>query len=187
MSIEEALEDYILNHSEEALSFLIGPKNGLYSLVMKLLAKNGIYRDRFSFDDFVYFLFVSINENREELILMSSHYDFFKVISRITNIILKKLNKKLYKMNNARNRELNSQEMVDRIPDKEDDLREASMEAVRKEISKVSLMDQVIIEAYFGLYRSYILNVDQICSILNVKRSTAFAKIKKFKDKIFIA
>ena len=56
MSIEEALEDYILNHSEEALSFLIGPKNGLYSLVMKLLAKNGIYRDRFSFDDFVYFL-----------------------------------------------------------------------------------------------------------------------------------
>ena len=181
MSLEKILRSFILTMSNDNFESLI-QNGGCYPLFLRLFSKNGIYADRLPEKDFWPNLFLTIHDNREELLIMLSAKDFFTVISRIVNLMLKDMNRSFYRIGVMQKKE--SVEDISLQPQEEDEKKEISMVKVRDIISKTNLKDQIILGSYFGLNRSYILNIDQICTIIRVKRSSAFAKVKRFKNKV---
>jgi hypothetical protein len=185
------IKKYLLSNSEQHFSEMINLH--LYNIFLKLLKRNGVYRDRFSYNDFASYFFIAITENRDELLSLSNETeDAFVLISKITNLILKELNRYFYKNNNIRKKEVLIDEITfSYITQTEESLennieeKNMSLEALVKEVlSKYSYKIRLSIEMYIGLDRLYRLSVDQICKIININRSTLFSNVRNFKKTI---
>jgi hypothetical protein len=200
-NIKRSMESYLLTNSEQDLALMIN--RHFYNIVLKLLKRNGIYGDRFSYSDFSTHLFIALNENRGEIIsLISENRDnFFVVISRITNIILRDLNRIFYRDSVLKDKEVYLDETslsnieISRDRPKKFGANDLELRSKSKErdqmkaliilvLERYSYKNRVAIEMYIGFDRSYRLSVDQICKIINIKRSTLFLNIKNFKERV---
>ncbi len=181
-SIEEALAEYLVYESVSSLNYMINPSNGLYSLILKLFNRNGIYRDRFPYEEFPSLLFITLKTYRDQLLSLIDKDNMFGVISKLSNLMLKSLNKKMYRENVSSSKEIFGENILDDI--KTNVMETKKVINVHEILKKYDCKDKLVLGMYFGVSRSYSLNVDQICSIVKVKRSSTFAKIKKFKEDV---
>lgn len=181
--LEDALEKYILNNCLESLNRLL--ERDFYNLILKLFKRNGIFYDRFPYSEFPS-LFYSVSfENMEELKAMFNikpRIDIFLIVSKISNYMLKSLNRDLYKRERDRKKEFISEKYLSSISTKIEDLPEKV--TVSKFFMNKPYITRISLGMYYGFDRPYKLSVDEICSIVNVKRSSLFLLIKKFKQEI---
>lgn len=180
------LKQYLMYESESDLSALLENDKRVYYLILFFLKRNGIYENKFTYSDFLFHFYVVLKENNKELlILIENENDPFKIFSHISNVILKTLNKEIYRSNkmpeikigsNIENSEDKSQqeEIVEKIED-------SMLENIKKYLSKYTINTSLSMEMYFGIDRPYKLSVDQICNILKVKRSSTFTNVNKVK------
>lgn len=171
------IKKYLISNKQEVFEEILEYESGMiYSLIYSLLKRNGIYRDRLSNHDFCALLFIVLKEHSIELTLFSSSSRYFETISRITNLILKRLNKTLYRENKIKKCEIELSIDIKEEPEYMFDI----VSEAEKLLQNMDYKDATVIRLYFGINRKR-LEVDEICKILNVKRSTAFVKISNFK------
>ena len=182
------LKQYLICESESNLHNLLKNDKRVYYLILFFFKRNGIYENKFSYSDFLFYFYIVIKENNKEiLILMENENDPFKIFSHISNIILKQLNKDIYK--NRKISEIKmSNEIIENIEDvieeKEIVIEKDMLIDIKKHLNKYNINTKLSIEMYFGIDRPYRLSVDHICSILKVKRSSTFTNVKKFEKLI---
>lgn len=181
------LKQYLICESEDNLSKLLESDKRIYYLILFFFKRNGIYENKFTYSDFLFHFYVVLKENNKEiLILIENENDPFKIFSHISNIILKKLNREMYRKSKIS--EIKVGDDIDNIEDKnvpeeiDETIDENMLVDIKKYLDKYNINTRLSMEMYFGINRKYKLSVDQICNILRVKRSSTFTNITKFKE-----
>ncbi len=192
-NIKNVFRNYLLNFSSKAFNDIINNLE-IYKLILHFLKRNGIESFNFSRDEFAYRIFLVLKEYRESLIVIleDETMNESQFISKISNLILKDLNRNLYKTRKAEAREVKNPELVSALPYIESDKLEErenfkDLKTRKKDIIKIinkerSFRYREALKCYFGLERPYALSFNMINKIFKIKRSTFYLKLKNIKE-----